>query len=219
MCLATTCHFPSFSPTSPHSWLLHPCLTLCVSVILNQSEGATTLHHFAKLMLTAERLLVCCHCPFLRWESSHKAFKSGVFHSSKKCQYNWVKGSGYQKQECFEMKHKRRDNVVEQHAACTSLLGTRSTAGYGRSALHWHVAYVFQFVDGKPTDEHPYPAKGLGDSALLKKSRYLNTILSQKSCGHCYGQDIIMYPMAIAPRGSIMIESSPYWGEQALISL
>lgn len=35
MCLATTCHFKSLSPTSPPSWILHPCLTLSFNLFLD----------------------------------------------------------------------------------------------------------------------------------------------------------------------------------------
>lgn len=71
--------------------------------------------------------------------------------------------------------------VVEQHTTCTSLPEMRRTGGCGWSALHWGFAYVFHFVDGKTTDEHPYAVKWLGYGAPLKKSRYFKHNLDSRA--------------------------------------
>ncbi|XP_041822888.1 uncharacterized protein LOC121628055, partial [Melanotaenia boesemani] len=101
---------------------------------------------------------------------------SSISCSVRGCHNNWIKRRQQLKQQCFEHK-------VEMQECCGAAYNLHPPPKDEEHLRLWLKAlnlkrppkrpYVcsFHFVDGKPTDEHPYPEKWLGYDAPVKKPR------------------------------------------------
>lgn len=101
---------------------------------------------------------------------------SSIACSVRGCHNNWIKRRNQLQQQCYEHR-------VTRSECCGALYDLHPPPKDDEHLRQWLKAlnlkqppmrpYVcpYHFVDGKPTDRHPYPEKWLGYEASVKKPR------------------------------------------------